>query len=485
MMRLIALELAQNGFVVVPFDFRGHGQSGGNLSLSMTGFFGGNSPSSNSLDPLVNDVLAIKSYLASRGDVNMSNLGYIGYSMGGGPGFEILSHDNDFNAMVGIAPVPNADITNLTNPRNLLILVGGLDEAIPRSELEDVMANKTGVAASAVEMGHLYGNFASGTAAEMVVDPYTDHLTAPYDPHFSQLIVSWFLQALQGPSATPASFAYPVLVTAVFVAMGGALGLFWVVSGPILDRFARRKVEVPPSQPILEAVSTRNLVGRYFAYGLILSLPCIFCGAFLLLTPLTFTAFDFMFLAGPSVATLLLTWRTYSRQGLSFRQMYRANLATTSGRNLAVGAGLGIILYALLALTGNNLLGIVPGVFRWEWLPVYFVPIVFALINYMLFALPVFAEKFGRGHKYGLIKAAAINTILPIIIFGVMIVLFCLIAGSFFFYLVFPPTVAILFITYCTATYYYLRTNDAIMPAIATAVFWTFVLVTLSPYIML
>ncbi len=66
MLKGYAIELACAGFVAVPFDFRGHGQSSGELDYSK----------------LVNDVKAIKAYLYSRGDIDMDSLGIIGYSMG-------------------------------------------------------------------------------------------------------------------------------------------------------------------------------------------------------------------------------------------------------------------------------------------------------------------------------------------------------------------------------------------------------------------
>ena len=61
-----AIELAAAGFVAVPFDFRNFGQS-----------------SSGDSEAMYKDILAIKNYLNSRGDIDMNLLGYIGYSMGG------------------------------------------------------------------------------------------------------------------------------------------------------------------------------------------------------------------------------------------------------------------------------------------------------------------------------------------------------------------------------------------------------------------
>ncbi|MBD3254530.1 MAG: alpha/beta fold hydrolase, partial [Candidatus Lokiarchaeota archaeon] len=69
-----AIELAASGFFVVTCDFRGHGLSTGELNRGL----------------LVNDVKAIKKYLERRDDIDNDNLGYVGYSMGGGPGNKIV-----------------------------------------------------------------------------------------------------------------------------------------------------------------------------------------------------------------------------------------------------------------------------------------------------------------------------------------------------------------------------------------------------------
>src|SRR6056297_676686 len=105
-MRLISLDLADQGFLVVSFDFRSHGRSSGTL-----GSQNGEESQITNNGFLKNDILAIKSYLKKRGDVDMNNLGYVGYSMGGGAGFLTLFEDDDFKAMVGVAPSPNADFT--------------------------------------------------------------------------------------------------------------------------------------------------------------------------------------------------------------------------------------------------------------------------------------------------------------------------------------------------------------------------------------
>jgi len=61
MMKGYAIELAAAGFVAIPFDFRGHGQSSGELDRNK----------------LINDIQAILSYVNSRTDINSSALGYL------------------------------------------------------------------------------------------------------------------------------------------------------------------------------------------------------------------------------------------------------------------------------------------------------------------------------------------------------------------------------------------------------------------------
>ena len=103
-MRTIALDLAGQGIVSVALDFRGHGRSGGSISEG----------------DLTSDILAVKEVLELRGDINMTNLGYVGYSMGGGAGFRLLNNDSDFRAMVSLAAGGRAQYST----PNLLILHG-------------------------------------------------------------------------------------------------------------------------------------------------------------------------------------------------------------------------------------------------------------------------------------------------------------------------------------------------------------------------
>ena len=84
MLKGYALELAAAGFVAVPFDFRGRGQSTTGETNNQT-----------------LDIIAIKEYLNTRGDIDINSLGYIGYSMGG-LGQELIHNDFAFTCFIGI-----------------------------------------------------------------------------------------------------------------------------------------------------------------------------------------------------------------------------------------------------------------------------------------------------------------------------------------------------------------------------------------------
>ncbi len=476
-MRLIALDLAKAGFVAVPFDFRGHGQSSGNVATS----FHDETSAGCSASPLENDILAICNYLGNRGDINMTNLGYVGYSMGGGAGFSLISHNNSFNAMVGLAPVPSFDCTNTTNPRNLLLIVGKWDEAIDEESLWKVMENKTGKSASDLELNVTYGNFLAGTAAKFYVDDNSDHLTGPYDINFVVEIRNWMIQALQGTSSFPADLAYPYLLLALVLQVIGGLGFFMAASVPLLQKFARKQDSSAISAPLLVKTPLRSMVAKNFLLILPLSFPCLLIGVLLALTPLTFSGLFISLFIGISVATLVVLWRNYKKSGISFLQVYRGAFHS-SARNIGIGFGMGAVFYAILFLSFGNVLGIAPGLIRWGWIPLFFGATFLAFLNIYLFQLPLVQEKLSGTRKHGVLYAGLLNFGMMLANYTTILVVACLLMGSFFLFLAFLPSTILIFLASAVGVVYYSRTKDVILPTIISAIFLTIVIVTLSSY---
>lgn len=476
-MRLIALDLANAGFVAVPFDFRGHGQSSGGVASS----FHDGASTGCAESPLENDIIAIYNYLAKRGDINMTNLGYVGYSMGGGAGFSLLSHNNSFNAMVGLAPVPSYDCTNTSNPRNLLLIVGQWDEAINQDDLRKVMENKTGIPNSELQLNTTYGNFLDGTAAKLYIDDNSDHLTGPYDINFVVEIRNWMIQALLGTSTFPDTLAYPLLLLALAFQVIGGLGFFVTASVPLLQKFARKHDPPAISTPFLEKTSLKAMVSRFFLNILPLSFPCLFVGFPLALTPITFSGLFHSLFIGISVATLLVLWRNYKKSGISFSQVYRGAFHSST-RNIGIGIGMGVVFYVILWLSFGNVLGIVPGFTRWGWIPLFFVATFMAFLNIYLFQLPLVLEKVSANLKHGILFAGLLNFGMVLINYTTILVVACLLMGSFFLFLAFLPAAILIFLASMVGVTYYARTKDIVLPTIISAIFLTLVIVTLSSY---
>ncbi len=481
MMRLIALDLAKAGLVAVALDFRGHGLSSGELTGFSMRTFGQFSNECDKSNTLAYDILAIKKYLDDRNDVNMTNLGYVGYSMGGGAGFSLLSHDNDFNAMVGLAPMPSYGCVNTTNPRNLLVIIGQYDEAFNEDLLMKVIKNKTGLAS--INRNQLYGDFSDGSAAELYVDDNTDHFTGPYDYDFVVQIRNWMLQALVHTTAYPSDLAYPVLGIAVIMQLIGGIGFFLTASIPVLEKFTRKRERYPIPEPVLAATATKGFLGKFFAKVLLLSLPCVVVGLPLALTPMPFSGIFLAFFIGPSIAILLLLWRTYKKAGASFKQAYRSAYATTTPRNVGIGMGMGVLLYVILYLSMGSVIPTIPGMTRWGWLPLFLVAQFLSILNILLFALPFIFEKIGRGHKRGIIITTMVNFVLLVAMFSVPVLLVCVLIGNYFFLVGFIPAYLLFFVASAVNTIFYARTNDMILPALTAAIPIALFLGTLSPYI--
>ena len=107
MMTNYAIELASRNFIVANIDWRGHGQSTGNLDTSL-------------LDLDLEAVISKIPLLVPS--ANMSELGLIGYSMGGGPTFRYAANHPEVKAWIGVGTNADGDISTETNPNNLLLI---------------------------------------------------------------------------------------------------------------------------------------------------------------------------------------------------------------------------------------------------------------------------------------------------------------------------------------------------------------------------
>ncbi len=94
--------LASNGYGILTYDLRGHGQSGGDMR------------SRGWQDPI--DLEAAIIYLKNRGDVNIDRIGIIGFSVGGQIALSAAPHIPTLKAIIADGPGPTnlADIPDET-----------------------------------------------------------------------------------------------------------------------------------------------------------------------------------------------------------------------------------------------------------------------------------------------------------------------------------------------------------------------------------
>ena len=483
-LRLIAVEVAKTGLVAVAFDFRSHGQSGGDflpVAQPIADSILGEGESSGlpvgqesgelpfELEFLKEDIDAIKLYLSARGDIDMHNLGYLGYSMGGGAGFAKLGDDPDFIAMVGLAPAVNLKYVDANRPRNLLLLIGLLDEAIPVQSMYNVMEKRTGIPASELASDQLYGDFNTGNATKLVTDPVGEHYLAPYNPLFIREAVNWFRKALLDIPPSESHFIYPWLFVFFMMQAIGGIGLFFIVAGTVISKYSTKRE--PKELLALHEKPVKTHIA--YLYIILFSHILMVVGIPLYATPMLVAGFECMLMLGPSMAAWFYIRHVYKEQGLTVRKIY-SNLFQTSSRiNLALGVGLGFFLYLLLWGSFGNLMGIWPGWFRVAWAPLFMIVCVFIFSNFIFVFQIIRQEQAERCRKppsslfrLGL-ENYVLNMAITIYVLGLPSVII-----DFYFLMMFPiPLAVIMGLVSFIATYFYRKTKDILIPSIISGIF--------------
>ncbi|MHA1275839.1 MAG: alpha/beta hydrolase [Candidatus Helarchaeota archaeon] len=190
-MQGISIELVKCGFVVVAIDFRGHGQSGGNLGEERNLYGEENK--------LVDDVHAAVQYLQNLPYVNNNSIGLVGHSMGGASVMgTALTYPTEINATVSIGMVGINDSRyeiNGANISNLLIAMGGLEELFTEAQALAFLRNATGGIINPVVAGETYGNFTYGNATRLIIDPLADHILEISSSTIIAETCVWFLNS--------------------------------------------------------------------------------------------------------------------------------------------------------------------------------------------------------------------------------------------------------------------------------------------------
>ncbi|MCP4761835.1 MAG: hypothetical protein GY870_08635, partial [archaeon] len=152
-------------------------------------------------------------------------------------------------------------------------------------------------------------------------------------------------------------------------------------------------------------------------------------------------------------------------------------------RQVALGFILSIILYMVLYLSfGLNILGMVPGLSKLPWVPLYFLIFTFILIIFYIIFNMMFQPKLGND-TIGLIKTGLIGFGVNISYMTTLIVIPCLIMNNYFIviflYIVWPVSLLVAFVSTIT----YKITGNILTGAIVSAVVITGISCTVAPYL--
>lgn len=472
MVKGYAIELAAAGFVAVPFDFRGHGQS------TMV------EPDNKTLD-----VIAIKEYLNTRGDVDMNSLGYIGYSMGG-LGQMLIHQDLAFKCFIGIGTwlYPTLRVGNSADPLNVLMIQALFDEAIELPTLKESLATRVGIPVSSVDANKLYGSFQEGNASMIYLDDNSNHLTVAWDEDFIREARDW---AITSFDLDVVDETYYVNIRGLILLMQvfGGIAFFFFTVEPLIRLSLNQKEEkereleyfkIETKESSIKSISIKAIL-----YSIVLGIPgvLIFIPLVLIL-PLAVAGFVVALLFGQTFGLLILLWRIGKKSDTSLKTILSKPFKGRKIflRQVIAGAVLGAMLYIIVYLSvGLNYLGLVPSLTKVWTIPIYFVICFFVILILNLVTQVILQNKFDDSIKSTL-KVLFLGTLFPLLYYIVYLLLVSVLMRSLFYFGTFIPISILMFIlTSGVSVVCYRKTGNVITGAIINAVLMTFLIVTISP----
>ncbi len=464
LMNSYAIEVAAAGFVAVTLDFRGHGQS--------TGPIGGGS--------LLEDIIAIKQYLNSRGDIDINNLGYVGFSMGG-IGQSLVNNDLDFKCFLGTATfLYNSSSLrrgNSSNPLNVLMVVGKFDELIEVDEIKIPFAERINRPVEDVNVQKLYGSFEMGNASKIYYDDNSNHLSSYWDTDFVREVKTWVINSFPDVIQTDENFYGNIRLIILVIQIIGGIGFFLSLIKPLSEIIVPKKEE-EREMHIIETpdLSIKKFSLKILAFSLLLGFPGIFI-MLIINIPLGLALFGFLvsLFFGQAFAQLLYLWRLGKRQDLSFRSVLGKPFKgdrLESLRHILLGVILASIIIIILHLSiGMNYFSFVPSLTKVLWIPVYMVLFFFTFMIFGLVYQYTLQPKFNNSNK-SIAKVTLLTYMFMMIYTFVYVLVLSLIIRSFFYFGFLIPIASVVFLLATLIwTVSYRSSGNIIAGSIASCVF--------------
>lgn len=472
MLKGFALELATAGFVAVPLDFRGHGQSSGIIDRI----------------GLINDINAIINYLSARGDIDMNSLGYFGFSMGGGPGLQIVNESTDFKCFIGAGTwLPtNVRKGNSTNPLNILMILGQYDELIEPEDLKVGLSDYTGIPIADLDVNKLYGSFQDGNASMIYLDDTSNHVLGDWDPDFIRETRNFVMNTFPEVKPIDENFFANIRLVILFLQIFAGISLFLILVDPI-SKLLVNPQENEVFKLELEESSIKNLSVKIFGYPILLGLLGILIFVpIILILYLATAGFILALLFGQAFGYLILLWRLGKKKNITMRSILKSPFHIQRNsliRQFILGIVLAIIITVIIYLSGGlNYMGMIPSLIKIPWM---FLVIPITFIIFMIFSLVlqgVFHNKFESGTKR-FIKVSMINFAFLFSYMFFYLLIIALIMNSFFYFGSFLPFAIPLFILMSVfATHVYQKSGNIIAGSIVNTLFFTMLICTISPY---
>lgn len=215
LMDSFALHLAQAGYLVVSFDFMGHGRNPVPMSGDVTTIDGTTRLMVDELRRVAQAALA-----HPRAD---GRLAYLGHSMASDLVIRAALEDPKAQAVVAISAFSQA--VTATDPANLLI-INGAWEAPLRQEARRVIA----LTDAGASEGSTVGDMAAGTARRAVAAPNTEHVGVLYSTTSQAEALAWLDAAFGHDSGSPAPLARGGWIVLLLT---GLVALVWPLAAAI------------------------------------------------------------------------------------------------------------------------------------------------------------------------------------------------------------------------------------------------------------
>lgn len=185
-----ALTLARNGYLVLTFDFPGHGRNGVPMAGGMVDF----AASTRALLAALDEVsVAARTWPGGDGRLLL-----LGHSMASDIVIRRAMADPAVRATVALSAY--SPLVTATSPRNLLIVDGAWEPSMLHAEGLRIVGLALGGAGS-VDEARTYGDFVAGTARRFVLADGVEHISILYSHEALREALAWFDRSVAPPAA--------------------------------------------------------------------------------------------------------------------------------------------------------------------------------------------------------------------------------------------------------------------------------------------